>query len=310
MEIFNWKDLFAFTRREQYGILVLAFIMVFLLLFPVLFSSFYDRPHEVSSDFQVRMDRFRQAIMVLEEEDESVSESFSPYRGSRSSRSRVSRQPEDLQPFVFDPNTLDKEGWQRLGFSLREAEMVMRYRDAGGKFFRNEDVLNLFCVSDADYAVLVSYINIADRRSAPSGRHFSTERFDKTIDLNMADTADLVEVPGIGPFFARRILTYRRILGGFAHPEQLSEVYGMEERYREVITHFTADTNAIKRIDINLAGYNDLNKHPYIDNRLAYQIMEYRRVNGAFNSLNELKKLEEVPKKQYEKITPYLKVHP
>ncbi len=311
MELFNWKDLFAFTRREQYGIVVLAFIMLFIILFPILYSTFHTGDHKVSPEVVARMERFREAIQIMEGEEESDKETFSQYRGSRSARSPASRKPEDLHPYTFDPNTLDKEGWQKLGFSLREAEMVMRYRDAGGKFFRREDVLSLYCVSEGDYAVLEPYIHIPQRRSpAYSRSDISGPDFDKIIDLNLADTADLVEVPGIGPAFARRILRYRSMLGGFSHPEQLSEVYGMEERYQEVVKYFSADTGALRRININQAGYNHLNMHPYIDNRLAYQITEYLRVNGAFSSLEELKNLEEMPASKYNKVAPYLKVEP
>ena len=71
------------------------------------------------------------------------------------------------------------------------------------------------------------------------------------IELNLADSALLETLPGIGPAFAGRIIRYRRILGGFRSPGQLREVYGMtEERYRQFEGKVTVDSGQ----DLNLTS--------------------------------------------------------
>ena len=45
------------------------------------------------------------------------------------------------------------------------------------------------------------------------------------VELNTADTTILKKVPGIGSTFARRIIKYRELLGGFYDVSQLAEVY-------------------------------------------------------------------------------------
>src|SRR5665647_1059817 len=47
------------------------------------------------------------------------------------------------------------------------------------------------------------------------------------LDLNSADSLHLLEIPGIGPVFASRIIRYRTLLGGYYAVDQLREVYGM-----------------------------------------------------------------------------------
>ena len=47
------------------------------------------------------------------------------------------------------------------------------------------------------------------------------------VEINTADSAELMRLNGIGASFSRRIVKYRNLLGGFISKEQLLEVYGM-----------------------------------------------------------------------------------
>ncbi len=50
------------------------------------------------------------------------------------------------------------------------------------------------------------------------------------LDLNAADSLDLLELPGIGPSLAGRILALRRQRGGFQSVEELRSVRGIGEK--------------------------------------------------------------------------------
>ena len=82
-----------------------------------------------------------------------------------------------------------------------------------------------------------------------------------TIDLNTADTTLLKRVPGIGSSFARRIVKYRELLGGYYVVEQLQEVYGMDrERYDAIYPYFTVGT-AVRPLTLPIAS---IGYHPYL----------------------------------------------
>ena len=49
------------------------------------------------------------------------------------------------------------------------------------------------------------------------------------VELNTADTATLKKIPGIGSYYARRIVDYRNRLGGFVSVAQLKEMGELPE---------------------------------------------------------------------------------
>ena len=47
------------------------------------------------------------------------------------------------------------------------------------------------------------------------------------MELNTADTATLKKIPGIGSYYARKIVAYREALGGFVSKSQVTEIDGL-----------------------------------------------------------------------------------
>jgi len=111
----------------------------------------------------------------------------------------------------------------------------------------------------------------------------------KTVDINSADSVALDELPGIGPAFARRIIKYRERLGGFADPDQLKEVYGMDSaRLTGFIKLIRIDTSVIRKLDINKATFKELLAHPYLEYEQVKAIARFRDKKGMLGSPGEL----------------------
>lgn len=87
----------------------------------------------------------------------------------------------------------------------------------------------------------------------------------KKIELNSVDSAGLDSLPGIGPVFAKRIIKYRDLLGGYYSINQLSEVYGIPpELAGKIYNYIIVDTLKIRMLLLNSADFKKVNAHPYI----------------------------------------------
>ena len=65
--------------------------------------------------------------------------------------------------FAFDPNTITGDSLQLLGFSARQAQSILKYRNKGGKFRYREDFAKLYVVDSAVYAALEGYLLLPKR---------------------------------------------------------------------------------------------------------------------------------------------------
>jgi DNA uptake protein ComE-like DNA-binding protein len=64
----------------------------------------------------------------------------------------------------------------------------------------------------------------------------------------------------------------------------------------------------VKKININSASVDDLDKHPYIDKKTAVKIFFQRTGHGNYSDVSEIKKLNFADEELYAKIAPYLTV--
>lgn len=212
--------------------------------------------------------------------------------------------------FRFDPNTASREEFLKLGLSSREASVIINYRNKGGKFRSGRDLEKIYTLSRESYlrirdCVFIQpsakiAINSASSAAGgePPGNNSETLKDTSAgsgytplntselvsrnkLELNSADSAELVSLPGIGPFFASRILDYRRRLGGFVFPEQLMEVYGIDkERFSVFNSRIWADSTKIKRIKLSDVTAEQLSANPYIGAYAARSIIKFREQAG------------------------------
>lgn len=126
------------------------------------------------------------------------------------------------------------------------------------------------------------------KRSTSRAKRYQENIYPR-IDLNRADSVQLLPLPGIGPVFAGRIVKYRNLLGGFVSADQLEEVYGIPpETVEKVRDRIFIDSAAIRKIKLDSATFGELLRHPYLDYHAVKALVEYREFKGEISSLNEL----------------------
>lgn len=165
-----------------------------------------------------------------------------------------------VESFRFNPNTASKEDFRRLGFSEKQAQSIINYREKGGTYRRKEDFAKSFVVSDSIYRRLEKYIDIP------------------LVDLNLADSAAFDALPGIGGWFASRMVEYRNALGGYSYKEQLMDIYRFtEEKYRALEDLVTVSPEHTTPYPLWTLPADSLRLHPYIkDYETARSIVLYR----------------------------------
>ena len=227
--------------------------------------------------------------------------------------------------FTFDPNTATYEDFLCLGLSEKISSNIIKYRESGGSFRKSDDFARIYGINDSIYSRLKPYINInivekpartpkkqpspkqTDNKKKKPADSVYVSRELAIVELNSADSAQLVALRGIGSVLARRIMTYRDMLGGFYSVEQLREVRNLPpETYANLYQQFAIDTSAIVRINLNDFKYKQLSGHPYMSVTQLNAIMNYKKIMGKFKSVDDLLRFKLVDTVTYEKIAPYL----
>jgi DNA uptake protein ComE-like DNA-binding protein len=172
-------------------------------------------------------------------------------------RIREKASPRRVESFRFNPNTVSLEDLMRLGFSEKQAQSILNYREKGGRFRRPADFAKSFVVADSVFDRLEPYIDIP------------------RIDLNKADSAAFETLPGIGPYFAAKMVSYRASLGGYSHPEQLLEIYHFDREKYDALKDLIS-CSPPEPYPIWTLSERDLARHPYISRDEAHSIVLYR----------------------------------
>ena len=112
------------------------------------------------------------------------------------------------------------------------------------------------------------------------------------VHLNTADTLQLLNLPEIGPYFARNITEYREKLGGFINKEQLLEIYGFDSvRYEIISPYIILDSVAVRKVKVNHDSFKTLLRHPYMEYEDVKKIVNHRESKGMITNWEQYKKV-------------------
>ena len=245
--------------------------------------------------------------------------------------------------FLFDPNEADSTQLLRLGLAPFQVRSIYRYRAKGGRFSTKDDFRRVYRLTNEQWEHLSPLIRIASKyqlvpvvesadprlSSVPRAKALGDSvsdslsvgsdssvsavakptypkklSGDETIDVNLADSVLLCRVPGIGPYFSRKVLQYRRRLGGYTSTDQLLEI---EDFPADALAWVeVGDTSVLQKMQINSLSTRKLMKHPYMGYYRASEIADYRRVHGPIRSMEVLKSLPHFSEADILRLSPYI----
>lgn len=295
--------LVGFSRSQTNGFLIFLPLMVIILLGEPVFSRFAAGKKRDHTDDIARLDSIMHQLLLSEVPGTDTTLSRSP----------------------IDPNTASLDDLVRIGFRRELASRIINYRSKGGKFKANEDILRIWGMDSATYRKIRPMIVLSEITP-----HRGKERKDKNLrglnpaikpeghrpvqrsDINLADTASLKKVYGIGDKLALRILKFRDALGGFVSMSQLKDVYKLDSAVVKRIEsqYFIAENFVPSQLDLNKAGQQELATHPYLSSGVARAIVAYRLNHGDFKTIEDLRKIPAIDSAMFRKVLPYLKLNP
>lgn len=301
------KDLFSMHAGERRGVLIMMAVLLLLLVWVCYEQWFRTSPERDLAHLEAQLEGW------LAERDASRPDSI------------------PLRLFPFDPNTVGREEWKALGLTDRQVDGVERYLNKGGKFRTKKDLGRMYSLNAEQFAALEPFILLPDslpRRTYPERKQFNypDRRYDTTrirerstytpfvrqkVEVNTADTTALIALPGVGPAFARGIVKYRDLLGGFHSLDQLEEVFVLKDKPDAVLKLkelLILDTLMVRRIPINTCTVEELAAHPYLRWKLAKPLIAYRTHHGPFRKVEDIRGCTLIDEAVFRKLAPYLSV--
>jgi DNA uptake protein ComE-like DNA-binding protein len=308
-----WKDFFYFSRGQRTGIIVLVVLIVLVLIANYTLSFFFPVTEKDGTAFLKEAENFKKSLVSrdsirqanwqqqYEERQRQYEEKYKQNSPYKTFDKKVA-----YTLFSFDPNTTDSTAFVRLGLKPFIASNILKYRKRGGMYRTSADFGKVYGISPEKFKELESYIKIAELKTVKAEAAVA-KRADVIVDLNSADTTLLMQVNGIGRGYAKGIVRFRQLLGGFVSVAQLSEVFGMRpENLEKIRPYCRVNTDLVQKIKVNVASAERLKAHPYIRFYKGKAIYELRRKKGKLHDITDLKELPELTPDDLVKLKPYL----
>lgn len=234
----------------------------------------------------------------------------------------------------FNPNDLPQQGWEKLGFSPKQAETIMKYKQIiGGKFTSKEQIRKCFVIDNEKYAEMKAYILLPEK--SKEDEKLSSKQIGKNIQYIKFNPNNYSEKDwqklGFSSKQAISILKYKTILGGqFKTKEQIKKCYIIsDEKYQEMEPYIDLPTNVeykaelpkveskivenkVEKIELTEKfNPNNLNHEDWIKLGFTEQqvntILKFKRsLGGKFKNAKTLKKCYAISEEKFNEIEPYL----
>ena len=211
----------------------------------------------------------------------------------------------------FKIDTASVEYLASVGFSRKQAEVVVKYRDAIGGITSEQEFRACYVVSEEMANRLLPYVIFTEQKFAEENEAKESEKREEIaalVEINSADMEALVAVDGIGEKSASEIIKYRELLGGYHSVEQLAELNCVtEENFAKFLSQICCDSCKIKKIDINFAGPKELERHPYVSARTLRRIIKQRQLKGGWSRIEEMTEQNILSEEEAKRLAPYLR---
>jgi competence protein ComEA len=305
-------DYLTFSRRDRIAIISLLLILSVIFFLP---GYLQQTKHPiVGIDSLIQSKKFS---------TESKSPEKYTYENKKRYNKSYAPRHDEKKLFFFNPNTASDLEMKSLGFRDKTISVIKNYLSKGGKFRKPEDLKKVYGLFPDEYERLAPFIKIetsdniqfAEKLNQPEAfqqvqktKPDHSDHYYERVEINQADTTQLIALPGIGSKLSQRIINFREKLGGFYKIEQVAETFGLADSVFQQIKKYLKISTQPKLMNINTATVDEMKIHPYIKYALAKAIVAYKNEHGSFKKLDDLKNVMSVSDEVFEKVKNYLVV--
>jgi competence protein ComEA len=205
----------------------------------------------------------------------------------------------------FNPNDYSLDDWMALGLSVKQSQSILNFVQRG--IYSNSALEKIYVMPTEVYDLIKDSTYYEKQITEFTVIKDSVVKPLPLLEINAASKEDLIELNGVGEFYAKQILKYKNELGGFVYTEQLLEVWKMRlETYEKLLPQLSIDTNKIKKINVNTCSLEDLRSHPYLDYYQANSIIKMRMQKDGYNELQEILESKLINEEEFQRLLPYL----
>ena len=278
------------SKRNRRGLLLLLCIAALISYTPRIIAAFSD-----DDDIQISF-----------EELEKIEEEIDAKREYKKSKKKVWASKFKAPEQAFDPNEYQEEDWLKLGLSKKQVDVVLNFSKRGLK--SNNDLEKIFVISSDLFDLIKDSTFYPEFEAKKQFEPLPEKEFIK-VDINTADIENLKSIPGIGDFYAKKIIEYREELGGYCDTKQLLEIWKFDnEKYDEVSENIILNKKDLRLIDMNFCSIDELKSHPYISYKVANSIVKMRLASGNYNQIEDILESKLIDRELFSKIKNYLKI--
>lgn len=232
--------------------------------------------------------------VILAENDEREKDRYASYEKKY-----------NAPPQRFDPNQYTREDWIKLGLSAKQADVILKFSKRG--LYSNDDLKRIFVIPE-ELFLLVKDSTYYPERRANAYTNFAAAKEKVWVDLNTANKDELMKIPGIGAYFADKIVFYREKLGGYVDVQQLLEIRKFDaQKLEDIEMYIYLGSEPVHQLDVNAADFESLNAHPYISYDVANSIVKMR-AQKAFQHVADIKRSKLIDDALFDKLLPYLTI--
>jgi DNA uptake protein ComE-like DNA-binding protein len=310
------RHYFILNKRERRGFAYLLALFFILIIIRISIPYLHLEENNLNAAQKTKLETLRaqfketQSEEVVKNQERGIQNNFN-----------------DLQPIVFNPNTVDEQTLLQLGLLDWQARRFIKYRGNKGRFREASDILAVYGIDSNWVEMMTPYMNFNspgasagidegkkslsftgdESKTTAASKDRINKPKEKSISLNMADTSELKKIPGIGSFFAKTLVQHRQKLGGFFGYDQLLDIpYMKEDAMTAFVTYTYINSSEVIKLNLNSCSIEQLGQHPYLTWAQARAIVNYRKQHGSYKKLEEIQKTDVISPADYVKIAPYL----